>query len=192
MASGLGTSSQHITLMPSDYHQTKEWAILDKSKPIYVLYTSGKRPQPSLAVFCSSTSGPKGPGVLYRSIKWASGPGPKCRHCWRSRFRSLYNCVCQRLLYKNTVISEDSDFGGFIWSRPRTIFLFLLFLMEENASYHLSETFFGIRKYCSLPKLLHFEISKIHTITLCMWTSIANFWGRPLKLGSYVLFEPIL
>ena len=56
----------------------------------------------------------------------------------------------------------------------------------------LLETFFAIKNIG--------EISKIHTITLCAQTSIAipqkstlksifsySFWGRPSKLGSYVL-----
>ena len=39
------------------------------------------------------------------------------------------------------------------------------FLVEQNVSYQ--ELFQGSTLYCSRPKLSHFEISKIHEITLC-------------------------
>ena len=71
---------------------------------------------------------------------------------------------------------------------------FHFFVISDREEYQLSETFFGI------AKLSHIEISKIHTITLHARTLIAipqkstlkcvvsySFWGRPLKLRTYVL-----
>ena len=44
------------------------------------------------------------------------------------------------------------------------------FIVFNRGECQLPGTFFGMKKYCSLPKLMHFEIAKIHTIILCART----------------------
>ena len=50
---------------------------------------------------------------------------------------------------------------------------FHFFVVSDRGECQLSGTFFRMEKYCSLPKLSHFEISKIHTFTLRARTLIA-------------------
>ena len=43
---------------------------------------------------------------------------------------------------------------------------FHFFVLSDIGEWQLPGTFFGMKKYCSSPKLLNFQIVKIHTITL--------------------------
>ena len=71
--------------------------------------------------------------------------------------------------------------------------LFVVSYLKENGSYQ--ELFLELKNI--VPKLLNFQIAKIHTITLCAQTLIAiseinfkifsySFCDKYFKLGSYV------
>ena len=77
---------------------------------------------------------------------------------------------------------------------------FSRFVVSYSGEQQLPGTSFGMKKYCSWPKLLNFQIAKIRTITLRVQTLNAIprkstlkfifsyiFWDNCLKLRSYVL-----
>ena len=41
---------------------------------------------------------------------------------------------------------------------------------KNRGGLQLPYAFYRIKKYCSYPKLSHFEILKIHVFTVCAWT----------------------
>ena len=43
---------------------------------------------------------------------------------------------------------------------------FSILFVYYRGEWQLLRTFFGIKRYCSLPKLFNFQIAKIYTITL--------------------------
>ena len=63
---------------------------------------------------------------------------------------------------------------------------FSLFAVSDSDECQLLATFFGLKKYSYWPKLLHFEISKLFTITLRVRTLIGIPRKSTLKfINSY-------
>ena len=119
--------------------------------------------------------------------------------------RSPAVSVVQQGFFQCTARTRSSFYSWRGPRGPKSISTF--FVVFYRRELKLPGTFFGMKKYCSYPKLSQFELSKIHTITLCAWTLITiqkkqqiqknprrstlksifcySFWDIDLKLGNF-------
>ena len=76
------------------------------------------------------------------------------------------------------VVVSGKHWNEFLMSSESRHYVdFHFFIVSDRGICQLPGTLFGMKKYCSLPKLSHFEFLKIHTITL----RLQNLMAIPRK-----------